>query len=94
MRPDGSELTQLTFSETVDSFPHLFPVDHSAVYLAYPPGAKGHPYDLEVELMVVRDGNWQKAIGIAKSFGGQGAINVNSWAPDNRHFAYVAYLLT
>jgi hypothetical protein len=24
-------------------------------------------------------------------FGGQGTLNTNSWAPDSRRFAYVAY---
>jgi sugar phosphate isomerase/epimerase len=27
-------------------------------------------------------------------FGGQGSINVNSWSPDSRQFAYVSYRLT
>jgi Tol biopolymer transport system component len=91
MRPDGSELSRLTFGETVDWFPHLSPDGHSAVYLAYPAGTKGHPADLEVELMVVQNGNWQNANCAAKLFGGQGTINVNSWSPDSRRFAYVAY---
>jgi hypothetical protein len=26
-------------------------------------------------------------------FGGQGTINVNSWSPDSRRFAFVAYPL-
>jgi Tol biopolymer transport system component len=91
MRPDGSELTRLTFGETVDWFPHLSPDGHSAVYLAYPPGTRGHPADLPVELMVVLGGHWQQANCAAKLFGGQGTINVNSWSPDNRHFAYVTY---
>ncbi len=28
---------------------------------------------------------------ITRFNGGQGTINVNSWAPDSRRFAYVAY---
>jgi TolB protein len=91
MRPDGSEPMRLTFSETVDWFPHLSPDGRSAVYLAYPPDTKGHPADLWVELMVVHDGNWQNPVRAARLFGGQGTINVNSWAPDSRRFAYVAY---
>nr|WP_297636483.1 hypothetical protein [Caldilinea sp.] len=30
---------------------------------------------------------------IAKLFGGQGTINVNSWAPDSRTLAFVSYRL-
>lgn len=25
-------------------------------------------------------------------YGGQGTLNVNSWAPDSRHFAFVSYV--
>jgi TolB protein len=91
MRPDGSEPARLTFTDTVDWFPHLSPDGRRAVYLAYPPDTQGHPADLWVELMVVHDGNWQRPLRAARLFGGQGTINVNSWAPDSRRFAYVTY---
>jgi len=38
------------------------------------------------------DGSGQR--DIAQFLGGQGTINVNSWSPDSRHFAYVAYPMT
>ena len=44
MRLDGSELTQLTFSESVNWFPHLSPDGHTAVYPAFPQGTKGHRF--------------------------------------------------
>lgn len=91
MRPDGSEVTRLTHSPTVDWFPHLSPDGSLAAYLAFPAGTRGHPADLWVELMVVRGGNWAEATVAARIFGGQGTINVNSWSPDNTRFAYVAY---
>jgi Tol biopolymer transport system component len=91
MRPDGAERTRLTFSDTVDWFPHLSPDGTHAAYLAYPPGTAGHPADLWVDLMIVRDGNWRGPERAARVFGGQGTINVNSWSPDGRRFAYVAY---
>jgi TolB protein len=28
---------------------------------------------------------------VAKLFGGQGTINVNSWSPDSKRFAFVIY---
>ena len=34
---------------------------------------------------------WGEPKGILKLFGGQGTINVNSWAPDSRQFAFVSY---
>lgn len=91
MRPDGSDLARLSFSETVDWFPHLSPDGKTSVYLAYPPGTRGHPADLCVGLMLVNGEDWQNARQAVRLFGGQGTINVNSWSPDSRHFAYAAY---
>jgi Tol biopolymer transport system component len=91
MRPDGSEIERLTHAPTVDWFPHFSPDGGLAAYLAYPPGTKGHPADLWVELKLVRDGGWSAATSVARIFGGQGTINVNSWSPDSRRFAFVAY---
>ncbi len=58
MRPDGAGAERLSFSDTVDWFPHLSPDGSKAVYLAYPPGTAGHPADKPVELMLVTDGRW------------------------------------
>jgi hypothetical protein len=30
---------------------------------------------------------------LVKLFGGQGTINVNSWSPDSKEFAFVSYEL-
>ena len=91
MRPDGSDRQRLTHGETVDWFPHLAPSGQHAVYLAYPSGTSGHPADRWVELMVVAGDDWTRAARAARIPGGQGTINVNSWAPDGAQFAYVAY---
>lgn len=91
MRPDGSGVERLTDDARVDWFPHLAPDGGRAVYLSYPAGTIGHPADLDVELRLVEGGDWRAATTIASLYGGQGTINVNSWAPDSRRFAYVAY---
>jgi TolB protein len=91
MRPDGSDLEQLTFDRDVNWFPHWAPDGATAVYLSYPPGTTGHPADLPVTLKAVRENVWTDPIPLVTLFGGQGTINVNSWAPDSRRFAYVAY---
>jgi Tol biopolymer transport system component len=93
MRPDGSEQQRLTNTVTVDWFPHLSPDGKKAVYLAFPPGTRGHPADLWVELMLVTNDDWGNPTRATQLFGGQGTINVNSWSPDSRYFAYVAYPL-
>lgn len=90
MRPDGSGNERMSYADTVDWFPHLSPDGAQAVYLSYPSGTEGHPADLWVELKLVT-GNWSEARTIAHLFGGQGTINVNSWSPDSRSFAYVTY---
>lgn len=90
MGRDGAGAERLTHSETVDWFPHLSPDGTKAAYLSYPPGTRGHPADLWVTLNLVSD-DWGRPTPVARIFGGQGTINVNSWSPDSRSFAFVAY---
>lgn len=91
MRTDGSDLQQLTFDERVNWFPHVSPDGSMIIYLSYPPGTEGHPPNLPVQLRLVRDEDWANSELLISTFGGQGTINVNSWAPDGQRFAYVAY---
>jgi Tol biopolymer transport system component len=91
MRPDGSDMVRLTDEPTVDWFPHISPDGTLAVYLAYPADTQGHPADLWVDLKLVRGGDWAGAKPVARLFGGQGTINVNSWSPDSTRFAFVTY---
>lgn len=91
MRPDGADMARLTDEPTVDWFPHISPDGTLAVYLAYPAGTQGHPADLWVDLKLVRGGDWAGAKPVARLFGGQGTINVNSWSPDSTRFAFVTY---
>lgn len=90
-RIDGSDFGQLTFDERVNWFPHISPDGKHWVYLSYPAGTSGHPADLPVELKLVLGDDWQSAETVVQLFGGQGTINVNSWSPDSRRFAYVSY---
>jgi TolB protein len=90
MLPDGTGIEQLTFDERVNWFPHLSPDGQSIVFISYPHGITGHPPDKDVILRYMRaDGSGQR--DIVAFFGGQGTLNVNSWAPDSKRFAYVAY---
>jgi Tol biopolymer transport system component len=90
MRTDGSELTQLTHDDRVNWFPHVSPGGNLLVYLSYELGTRGHPANKPVELrcMPPQGGKSEPLLGL---FGGQGTINVNSWAPDGRRFAFVEY---
>lgn len=91
IRPDGSGLEQLTFNERVNWFPHLSPTGGAAVYLSFPQGTEGHPADKMVQLVLVTDDNWEQGRVVAEFNGGQGTLNVNSWAIDGRAFAFVEY---
>ena len=90
--PDGGgEVERLLSSGTVDWFPHLSPDGATAVYIEFPAGTEGHPADKDVSLVVVEQADWSAPRERIRIPGGQGTINVNSWAPDSRRFAYVSY---
>lgn len=91
VRVDGSDFERLTASRTVDWFPHLSPDGLTASYLQFPPGTLGHPADLPVSIVCVRVDDWSTPLHTWSLSGGQGSLNVNSWAPDSTRFAYVAY---
>ncbi len=90
--PDAGGLVErLVASDTVDWFPHLAPDARTAVYIEFPTGTLGHPADLPVSLVVVATDDWTTPLRRIPMPGGQGTINVNSWSPDSRRFAYVSY---
>ncbi|GAA1960603.1 biopolymer transporter Tol [Microbacterium deminutum] len=91
MKPDGSDVEQLTFDDQVNWFPHIAPDGKSAVYIAFPPGTEGHPENMWVEVKLVTEDRWLHPRTVERLHGGQGTVNVNSWAPDSRRFAYVSY---
>ncbi len=90
MGADGSDQRQVFADDHVNWFPHPSPCGRHLVYLAYPPGTQGHPADLPVAL-VLCDPDGGKRRRIVECIGGQGTINVPSWAPDGSAFAYVRY---
>ncbi|GAB3260547.1 TolB family protein [Kineosporia babensis] len=91
VRNDGTGLEQLTFDERVNWFPHIAPTGDVVAYLSYPPGTAGHPADLPVELRLVSVDDFTQPSTLVALHGGQGTINVPSWAPDGSAFAFVDY---
>lgn len=95
MEADGSNPTHMVQEDANCWFPHVSPDNKWVVYIAYGkddvnPG--DHPANKNVELRLMpAEGGESKTI--AKLFGGQGTINVNSWSPDNRTIAFVSYRL-
>jgi len=93
MRRDGSDVTQLTFDERVNWFPHPSPDGRTLAYISFEPGVEGHPANKHVIIrLTTPDGG--TGDDVVSLFGGQGTINVNSWAPDSTRFAYVEYPIT
>jgi TolB protein len=90
MRADGSGITQLTFDERVNWFPHISPTGARVVYVSYESGTVGHPANRPVEIRSIGPGGGP-AETLLSIFGGQGTMNVNSWAPDGQRFAFVEY---
>jgi Tol biopolymer transport system component len=91
MPAGGGAPERLTTSATVDWFPHLSPDGCWGTYLAFPPGTRGHPADLDVAVHVVSPGDWNTSVQRYPLPGGQGTLNVNGWSPDSRRFACVSY---
>jgi Tol biopolymer transport system component len=94
MRADGSEQTQITFDEERNSwFPHISPNVKQVVLLCYRRGVlklSEHLPHKQVELRLMNaDGTGIRTLHTL--FGGQGTINVNSWSPDGKAFAFVEY---
>lgn len=108
MKADGSEQAQMTFDAHWNTwFPHISPDGNKVVMVAYHekdvrPGEHVPNKDVEIRLMERKGtglpqnavASWTEPRCILKLFGGQGTINVNSWAPDSRRFAFVSYDLS
>ena len=95
MNRDGSDQTQMTFSERNNWFPHVSPDGRKVAYLSYRKGdlePREHLPNMQVELWLM-DTDGANPRRMASLFGGQGSINVNSWAKDSRHLAFVSYEL-
>ena len=90
MRPDGTAVQQLTHDDRVNWFPHVSPDGRLMCFISFPEGTLGHPADKAVILRLADAGG-----GNLRDFdafnGGQGTINVPSWAPTSDRFAYVRY---
>lgn len=96
MNRDGSKQKQMTFDKDVNSwFPHISPNGKWVTYICY------HRNDLAADehvpnknvLLRLMSAKGGKPETIVELFGGQGTINVNSWSPDSKKFAYVSYKL-
>ena len=93
--PGDSKAERVTSDELEDWFPHPSPNGKILLFLTFPKGTENHNGKMDIQLrMIPMPG---KKVGSAKPetvlqlFGGQGTINVNSWSPDSKRFAFVSY---
>ncbi len=94
MKKDGSEQQQLTFDSNLNTwFPHISPDGSKICMLSYYKGdlwPGDHVPNKQVEIRLMQaDGSDLHTV--LKFFGGQGSLNVNSWSPDSKKFAFVSY---
>ena len=90
MKPDGSEKEQITNDDADNWFPHISPDGKKMAFLSYDRGAGDHPENKDVRIRVMDLGT-KTMSELAKVFGGQGTINVNSWSPNSQSLAFVSY---
>jgi Tol biopolymer transport system component len=86
---------RVTSDDLEDWFPHPSPDGKWIVFLSFPKGTKGHPADQDVVLRriplpgeTLTPGPIDELLHLS---GGQGTINVNSWSPDSKRFAFVSF---
>jgi len=96
--PGDSKAERITSDELEDWFPHPSPDGKWLVFLSFPKGTPGHNVKTNVQLRMIAMPSVAAGHGAAGSiqslaqiFGGQGTINVNSWSPDSKKFAFVSY---
>lgn len=96
MDADGGNQTQMTFDEEWYAwFPHISPDNQKVVYVVYhkgdlEPGQHLPDKNVEIRMISAQGG---EPVTLVKLFGGQGTMNVNSWSPDSKKFAYVSFRL-
>jgi TolB protein len=94
--PGDAKAEQVTNDELEDWFPHISPNGKLMLVFSFPKGTATHNPRLDgvVLRLMPTPGKKLKPAKLevlTKFFGGQGSVNVNSWSPDSKKFAYVVY---
>jgi TolB protein len=73
-------------------FPHISPDGKWMVFISFNPDIDpdSHPTYKDVMLRMMSLTAPAAPKVVAYLFGGQGTINVTSWSPDSKHFAFVS----
>jgi TolB protein len=91
MGPDGKGQEQLTDDEFNNWFPHLSPDGKWVVFLSFGQDVRpdDHPFYKHVYIRLMPASGGPARV-LAYVYGGQGTINVPSWSPDGKSFAFVS----
>ena len=102
---NDSKAERVTGDAGEDWFPHPSPDSKWMVFLTFPNGTKGHDFKTAVQLRMIplpasnaaaqlpKEDDDDAVPVLTQFLGGQGSINVNSWSPDSKRFAFVSYEL-
>jgi Tol biopolymer transport system component len=93
---DDANAEQVTFDDVEDWFPHCSPDGKWLVFVSFPKGTRTHNDrmpGMELRMIPLPGDHLERASSqlLYQFFGGQGTINVNSWAPDSQKFAFVTF---
>ena len=97
--PGDKLAEQVTNDPGEDWFPHLSANGRHMVFLSFPAGTTGHNDrmpGMQLRMLPATSGKINRGAAptvLLTFFGGQGTINVNSWSPDSKRFAFVEYEL-
>jgi hypothetical protein len=94
--PGDARAEQVTNDEMEDWFPHFSPDGRWMLVFSFPKGTKTHNDKMDgvVLRLAPAPGNKLQPVKLdvlSRFFGGQGTINVNSWSPDSKQFAFVVF---
>ncbi len=95
--PNDAKAQQITRDAFEDWFPHPSPDGKWLLFLSFPVGTENHGGRMAgtqlrmLPMPGARPASKPKIQVLTTFFGGQGTINVNSWSPDSKRFAYVIY---
>lgn len=93
MDSDGTHKMQLTRDEFSNWFPHVSPCNTKFVFLSYIENQQElHPFGKQVLLRSYNIATGTITQLTQPFYGGQGTINVNSWAACGTRFAYIRYI--
>ncbi|MBS1859201.1 MAG: TolB family protein [Acidobacteria bacterium] len=93
---NDAKAERVTSDEVEDWFPHFSPDGKRMLIFGFPKGTANHNDKMDGVVLRIMPAPGRKLKPakpevLVKFFGGQGTINVNSWSPDSKKFAYVVY---